>query len=216
MSATSRGPSRAVKRLVVAALGLALVVAMTLGTKFLSPKEAAALNPPPFSAQTYADKTFPKVVATLTKKATDITVLAPAIDANPGAAGKRYGTDVGGGAFAYPVKATGTAVKVDANFALLKVAGLPPKDQVRIPLGAALTGTPVRDAPGTITFGDFEGQTDFQSVANQFKLKMQSEVLSKVDVKSLKGKKVAVVGAYSTGGPPHSYIIQPVSLKVQS
>jgi predicted lipoprotein len=213
MSSLPRGSSRLVKNLAAVAIALVLVVAMVANTKFLTPHEAAALNPPPFSPEAYATKNFPRVVAALTKNATNITVLAPAFDAEPAVAGKQYGTDVGSGTFAFPVKATGAVKDVDADFILVNVPGLPPKDQVRIPLGAAVSGTPVRDATGTITFSDFVGQTDFQSIANEFKLKVQSEVIAKIDPKSLKGKQVTVVGAWSSGGPPHSYIIQPVSIE---
>jgi len=202
------------KNLVASAAVLALIVAMVLSTKFLSPQEAAALNPPEFNAKTYADENFPKVVRVLTDKATDITVLAPAVNEDPAAAGKQYGTDTGSGRFAFAVKATGTVAEADADFILLQVPGLPTKDEVRIPLGAAVSGTPVRDAPGTITFSDFVGQTDFQSVANQLKAKLQSEVTSKLDPKSVKGKTLTVVGAWSSGGPPRSYIIQPVSVTI--
>lgn len=213
MTTLGRGSPRVVKHLVAVALGLVIVVAMVTDTKFLTPEEAAALNPAPFTAEAYATKNFPKIVTALTEKATDITELAKAVDADPAAAGKKYGTDVGSGKFAYPVKATGTVKEVDADFMLLEVRGLPPKDQVRVPLGAAVSGTPVRDATGTITFSDFVGQTDFQSVANAFKLKVQSEVIASIDPPSLKGKQITVIGAWSSGGPPNSYIIQPVSIE---
>jgi predicted lipoprotein len=213
MSNASRASSQAVKTLVGAAVLVAVVVAMVLGTKFVTPEEAAALNPAAFDAKVFADENFPKVVADLTEKATDITVLAPAVAKDPAVAGEQYGADIGSGRFAFPVKATGTVTEVDANFMLLSVPGLAAQEQVRVPVGAALNGTPVRDAPGTITFGDFVGQTDFQAVANEFKLKMQSEVLGAVDPPSLTGKQITVVGAYASGGPPNSYIIQPVSIE---
>jgi predicted lipoprotein len=65
-----------------------------------------------------------------------------------------------------------------------------------------------------MTFSKFQGQTDFQSVANEIKARILADVLGPVDVASLKGKKVTVTGAYSSGGPAKSFIIQPVSLEV--
>jgi predicted lipoprotein len=193
---------------------LLVVLAMFLDTKFLSPEAAAKLNPAAFSAESYAKKEFPKVAESIKAKATDIAVLAPAVTKDLAAAGKQYGNDLGSNAFAFPVKATGTADEVDANFVLLAVPGVPADTKVRIPIGAAVSGTPVRDATGEIKFGDFTGQTDFQSVANQFKLRIQADVLSKVDPPSMKGKTVTVYGAWATGGPPKSFIIQPVSIEV--
>lgn len=207
-------PSRPARQLGVAAAGAAALVAMVLDTTFVSPDEAAAARPAVFSAEEFVDESFPDVVTSLTQMATDITELAPAVAADPAAAGKEYGTDVGSGKFAYAVTATGTVTEVDADFAVLQVPGLPPEVTVRIPLGAAVSGTPVRDAPGTITFSDFVGQTDFQSVANQLKIKIQSDVLSTIEPTSLAGQEVTVVGAWATGGPPSSFIIQPVSIEV--
>lgn len=195
------------------AVGLVVLLgAMALQTTWLSPGEAASLNPTAFNAKTYAEENYPKAVTSITDKAVDITTLAPAVAADVAAAGKKYGVDLGSGKYAFPVKATGTVTSADANFALIQVAGVPEGTTVRIPLGAAVSGTPVRDATGTIKYSDFVGQTDYQSVANQFKLKTQTEVIAKLDAASLPGKQITVVGAYSTGGPAGSYIIQPVSV----
>jgi predicted lipoprotein len=204
------------KRLMAAAVLAALLVAAALDTKFLSPQQVADLNPAPFSAESYVAKEFPKVTAMIKEKATDLAVLAPAIGADPAAAGRQYGQDLGSGTFAFPVKATGMVEQVDANFVRLKVTNVPDDNTVRIPLAQAISGTPVRDATGTIKFGDFTGQSDYQSVANQFKLRMQQDVLAKIDPASLKDKQVTVYGAWSTGGPPKSFIIQPVEIEVVS
>jgi predicted lipoprotein len=214
MADQAGGRSRTVRRLAPPLVLVALLVAMFLDTKFLSPKEAAALNPAAFSAGAYVEKSWPDVVATLTEKGTDIATLAPAIDKDPAVAGKRYGVDVGSGTFAFPVKATGTVGEVDKDFMVVKIPGVPERDTVRLPLGAAITGTPVRDATGSMTFSDFEGQTDFQSVANQLKITMVKDVVGPLKPATLKGKRVSIVGAYSTGGPPNSFIIQPVSGEV--
>ncbi|MGI5493749.1 DUF2291 family protein [Microtetraspora malaysiensis] len=192
----------------------ALVVAAALDTKFLSPQQVADLNPPPFSAESYAADKFPKVTAMVKEKAVDLTVLAAAVESDQGAAGKQYGQDLGTGNFAFSVKATGTVEEVADNFILLAVRDVPKDTVVRIAAGPTLSGTPVRDATGTIKFGDFTDQTDYQSVANQFKLQMQQTVLAKLDTSSLKGKQVAVYGAWSTGGPPKSFLVQPVDIEV--
>ena len=140
------------------------------------PHAGASLNPAAFNAKTYVQTNFPKIRSTLTEKATDIVVLAPAVDKDPAAAAKKYGTDVGSGKYAFPVKATGTVKEVDENFMLVAVPGVPAGDKVRIPLGFAITGTPVRDATGGMTFSDFSGQTDYQSVANELKVKIRADV----------------------------------------
>lgn len=216
MSTLSRGSSRLVKNVTALVIGLALVVAMVASTKFLSPAASAARQPAQFDAKTYAEKNFPLVAAKIAQKATDIKVLAPAVDQNLAAAGAKYGNDLGAGQFAFPVTATGTVTQADAVFLVMSVPGFPAKDTVRIPLDMALSGLPVRDATGSIKFGDFTDQTDYQSVANEFKIIMQKSVLAPVQPSTLKGKRITVVGAWGSGGPPNSYIIQPVSIKVAS
>lgn len=191
-----------------------LLVAAVLDTKFLSPQEVAELNPAKFTASDYAAKEFPKVVALIKENATDLAVLAPAIAADPAAAGRQYGQDLGSGRFAFPVKAVGTVAEVDANFIRLTVPGVPADTTVRIPIAQSLSGTPVRDATGTIKFGDFTDQTDYQAVANQFKIRMQQDVLAAIDPASLAGKQITVYGAWSSGGPPRSFLVQPVEIEV--
>jgi predicted lipoprotein len=214
MSSGTRRWSSSTKKIVGVAVLVVVLVAVVLDTKFLSQQAVAELNPPPFNAETYGTEEFPKVAAAIKEKATDVVVLAKAVAADLPAAGKQYGQDLGSGAYAFPVKATGTAGAVDGNFVVLTVPGMPAGTTVRIPLGAAVSGSPVRDATGEIKFGDFAGQTEFQSVANQFKLRIQQDVLAKADPKSWEGKQVTVYGAWATGGPPNSFNIQPVEIEV--
>jgi predicted lipoprotein len=214
MGIPSRGSSRLVKNVPVVVAVLVLVIAMVADTKFLTTAQSAARQPAQFNAGTYAAKTFPKLVAQIAQKATNITVLAPAVEQNLAAAGAKYGNDLGAGQFAFPVTATGKVTQADENFLVLSVPRLRAKDTVRIPLGIALSGLPVRDATGTIKFGDFEDQSDYQSVANALGLIMKNSVLAPLHPATLKGKRLTVVGAWGSGGPPDSYIIQPVSIKV--
>lgn len=213
---TATAPRFTATRLVVAAAVLVLLAIVVLDTKVVSPQEFAKLNPPPFNAQTWAKKQFPVVAAKVSTDATDVTELAPAIDKDLGAAGKQYGHDLGSGQYSFAIKATGTVKEVDADFVLVDVKGVPDGTEVRIPLGAALNGTPVRDCTGTIAYGDFADQTQYQNAANEFKTRMRQDVLAKLDTKHLEGKKVTVEGGWNTGGPPKSYIIQPTRIEVAS
>lgn len=216
MSSLLRGSSRLVKYVWTAVIGLALVVAMIADTRFLNPADSAAQHAAQFNPKAYAEKNFPKIAAEIADKATNITILAPAVSKDLAAAGAKYGNDLGAGQFAVPVLATGTVSKADADFLVLSVPGLPAKDTVRIPLDNALSGIPVRDATGSIKFGDFDDQTDFQSAANEFKIIMRTTILAPAQPSTLKGKSITVVGAWGSGGPPNSYIIQPVSIEVAS
>lgn len=213
MTHRPRQASRTTRRLLGAAALVALLAAAAWDTKFLSPERAAEVTPATFSAEDYAAEAFPQVREGIKEMAVDLSVLAPAVSEDPAAAAAQYGQDLGSGSFVFPVRATGAATDVDGDFLVLDVPGVPDGVTVRVALGVALSGTPVRDATGNIRFGDFTGQTDFQSVANQFKLLMQRDVLAGVDPPSLLDQHVTVHGAWSTGGPPDSFIIQPVEIE---
>jgi predicted lipoprotein len=202
------------KRTIIAVVWLALIIAMFLGTKFQSMAAAAKDQPAAFNATSYAKQKWPDLVQRIGSKAVDVTTLAAAVDANLPDAGKKYGQDLGAGSYAFAVKATGTVAAVDDNFMTLAVSGMPPQDAVRIPLGMALSGSPIRDATGMIHYGDFTDQTGYQDVANALKTLAQQEVLAKVTPSSLKGKQITVVGAFASGGPPNSYLIDPVKIEV--
>jgi predicted lipoprotein len=215
MSSTRRRSRARTAALAVVLVGL--VGAMAFSTEWLTPEEVEAIDPPAFVAAEFVDETFPEQTQTLRDEATEISVLAPTISADIGSAAEQHdGVDLGNGSFAFPVEATGTVVQVDANYALLKVPELPPRYEVRIALGNAVNGSPVRDATGTLEFGDFPDQTAFQSVANEFKRVIQDKVLAEHEPSSLEGAEVTVTGAWGTGGPPDSYIIQPVEFEVSS
>jgi predicted lipoprotein len=208
--------SRLPKRLLPILTGVVLLVVVVLGTEVVSPAEFRKLNPPAFNGETYGRQTFPKIAAAVSKTATDVTKLAPAISEDLAAAGQEYGQDLGSSQYSFAIKATGTVKEIDEEFVLLDVAGVPKGTQVRIPLGSALNGTPVRDCTGKIRYGDFADQTEYQTVANQFKLRMQKDVIAELDTKGLKGKEITVEGGWNTGGPPDSYIIQPTRIEVGS
>lgn len=203
-----RSPSA--RRAVLSVAGGAVLLAAVASTTFVDADDPLATGQAAFSAEEYVAQEFPGIVEAISGDATDLTVLAAALADDPDAAGTQYGVDLGAGQFAYRVSAAGEVVDVDDDFVYLDVDGL----DVRIPLGTALTGTPVRDATGTIRFGDFTDQNEYQSVANQLKLKIQSEVIAPADPPSLAGRQVTVAGAWSTGGPPDLFIVQPVAIEV--
>lgn len=201
------------RRLVPLVVVVIALVAMVLDTKFLSAKDAGALNPAAFNAKSYASKEFVKITQQFDSDATPLAQLAPAVTKDAAAAAQRYKGKTFSGKYAFATTIKAPVKSVDANFMLLDTPRLGKNVEVRVPLGIPVNGTPVRDASG-LEFRDFTDQTDYQQVANEFKLLIQRNVLSKVETKGLKGKTVEVTGAYETGGPEGSFIIQPTSLKV--
>ena len=190
-----------------------LLGAMAFDTTVISGDRSAEIDGPSFVASEFVEAEFVGVANTIEESAIKASELIPAILADSAAAGAKYGLEVSG-KFVYPISATGVVTKVDERFATVAVDGLPPDASVRFPVGDVVNGSPIRDVTGTMTFGDFPGQTEFQSVSNQFKLKIISDIVSGLDLTRLEGAQVTVVGAWSSGGPASTFVIQPVNIEV--
>lgn len=214
MTRTVQRPSRA-RRLIGPAVVVVAFGALIADTTFVGGDDATAFTVGTFSAEEFVEESFDDLAAVMETNAVDIEELAVAIEDDPDAAGGEFGQDLGAGRFTYQVSATGPVVEVDDDFITM---GVPDEGglDVRIPLTTALSGTPIRDATGEIGFGDFGDQTEYQSVANQLKLRVERDVLGPLDLTSLEGETLTVVGAYVSGGPPDTFIVQPVSIEAGS
>ena len=207
---------------------LALVAALTAGCSKVpgvyvyekdgqaaAAKAGGGADPKAYVAENWAAKIVPTVHA----KAVDVTTVAAAIAKDPAAAGKQYGHQSGTGSpFAYLVKGEGTVTDLDTSVPtgpmtveIDQKGGKPLK--VSIATGPVIAGTAIRDAVGFIGFGDFTNQIDYAEVANQINLKAKSEVLAKVDLKSIKGRTVAFYGAFSALSPGTMFVV-PTELSV--
>ncbi len=209
------------KRGIVIALGVALVVAMGLSTTVKTAEEGAAvasgLNPAKnFSAAEFAAKIFPEIQSALPAKAVDIAILAPEVATDVAAAGTKYGQDLGAGSYAVPVKVAGTVASVDDKFITITVDGMPAGTTVVVPVGTVLNGGPIRDALGNVQFGDVPDQIAFQSVAQEIKALVKTQVLEPANPSSLNGKAITVYGAWKSGGPKATFIVQPTSIEAGS
>jgi predicted lipoprotein len=205
----------------VIVLGLALLVAMGLSTTVKTAEEgakvASGLDPAKgFSAADFAAKIFPEIQSALPGKAVDIAILAPEVAVDVAAAGKKYGQDLGAGSYAVPVKAVGTVASVDDKFITITVDGMPEGTSVVVPIGTVLNGGPIRDALGNVRFGDVPDQIAFQSVAQEIKALIKTKVLDPANPASLNGKTVTVFGAWKSGGPKTTFIIQPTAIEAGS
>lgn len=166
----------------------------------------------PFDPKTYVDGIWAsKIVPTVQQNAVDVTIVAGALAKDPAAAGKEYGKQSGTGSpFAYLVKGTGTVTEVDTEAPTgpltVEIAGAEPL-KIFIATGPVIAGTAIRDGVGFITFGDFTNQIDYQNVANQINNRVKTDVIAKVPVKELKGKKVTFAGAFSALAPGQILVV---------
>ncbi len=210
-------------RLIGLGMIAALLVAMVLSTKFLTPAELAAVGPKKFDAKQTAAELFTKAQAELPAQAKELAEVLSAIQSDPKAAAKKYqAVSPADNAYVFPVTTTATVSEASAASLRLKVAGLPDQTPIFVPLTTAINGTILRDAMG-FKFADAPGQTQYQYVGDELKKLIQAEIAPSVkDPASLKGKKVTVVGVVNvldTGSPPPKakpVNVQPLQIKATS
>jgi predicted lipoprotein len=199
--------------LIFGAAAVILVVAMALNVKVVKLGSEAAAPPGAFNPEAYGQSTFPKVQAEIEKRAVDAATLATALAQNADDAAKKYGVPATIGT-EYSVKFTGVAGKGNYGVYFVKIPGVPDAVTVRVQMGPAINGTAVRDATGTITFGQFTNQIDYQNAGSALNNEIKKQVLSKIDAKALSGKTITVVGAFQYV-VPNSWLITPVKVEVQ-
>jgi predicted lipoprotein len=210
-------------RVVGVVLLVALLVAMVLNTKFLTPAEVAAIAPKPFDPAQTAAGLYAKAQQDLPDQAQPLSEVVPAVQADLKAAGQKYkAVSPAEGSYVFPVTGTGTVAEVTDAALTLRVDGVPSETPVLVPLSTAVNGTVIRDVMG-FKFADAPGQTDYQYVGDELKKLMLAQIGSTVsDPKSLKGKQVTVVGALNiqatgTSVPKAKPLnVQPLSIKAGS
>ena len=209
------------RRILLAAALVVLVVAMLLCTKFLTPAELASIAPKAFDPVATAQDLYTKAQSDLPGRAAELGKVVPAIQSDPKAAADTYkAVSPNENAYVFAVKATGTVVAATDASLQIKVDGVPDQTLVIVPLTTAVNGSVLRDAMG-FKFADAPGQTQYQYVADELKKLMLADLQSSVsDPKSLQGKQVDVVGVVSvtttSGGPvPRAkpVNVQPLSVK---
>lgn len=175
-----------------------------------------------FDATKYVDGIWQdKVLPTVDQQAVDATTLLPALTSDQEAASKQYGNQAGTGSpFAFLVRGTGTVTEVDEDSPshplTVQVDGLKGEGStVQVVTGPVIAGTALRDAVKFIKFSDFTNQLDYADAGTGLNDKVKTEVLAKVDPKSLVGKKVDFAGAFSLVAPG-AVLIVPTKLAAAS
>ena len=199
--------------MIVWAALVVLVAAMAIDTKVVRIGSATSIAPGGFSAAEYGAAEFPKVQSAVERRAVPAATLATAIAHDRAAAGKQYGVAASAGP-ELPVKFSGVAGKNDFGTYDVAIAGLPKSVTVRMQTGPAILGTDLRDATGTITFGQFTNQIEYQNAGAALNKQLKKDVLAKVDTSNLTGKTVTVVGVFQLTDPA-SWLVTPVRLDVK-
>ena len=211
VTATRRART-SLRSLVPAAAVLALLAAMALDTRVVRIGSPTAAQPGAFSAAEYGKSEFPKVRAAIEGRAVDAATLAAALAQDPAAAARRYGVAASGGP-ELAVRFTGVAGHEESGVYDVAVTGVPATLTIRVQTGPAINGTDLRDAAGTISFGQFTNQIAYQNAGSALNKEMKRQVLSKVDAGKLAGRTISVVGAFQLASPDN-WLVTPVTLDV--
>jgi predicted lipoprotein len=195
------------------AVALLLLVAMVLDTKVVRIGSKQDVRADAFSAEAYGKKAFPPIQAEIEKTAVDAKVLAAAIAEDKAAAGEKYGKPGSVGPI-FPVRFSGVVGEGRAGIFAVAVEGLPEGLKVRVQTGPAINGTEVRDATGTVAFGQFTNQIEYQDAGSALNNEIKANVLAGLDRDKLTGKKVDVVGVFQLINPA-GWLVTPVRVKTQ-
>jgi predicted lipoprotein len=212
-NATTRRTRPSLKLGVGVVCVILLLVAMALNTKVVNINSQVAAQPGAFDPAAYGAAQFPKIQSEIESRAVDAATLAAAIAKDPTAAGTKYGVQGEIGP-EFSVKFTGVAGAQTFGVYTISVPGVSNSVTVRVQTGPAINGTDVRDATGSITFGQFTNQIDYQNAGSALNNEVKSQVLAKVDTAKLTGKTVSIVGVFQLV-VPNSWLITPVRLDVQ-
>jgi predicted lipoprotein len=95
----------------------------------------------------------------------------------------------------------------------IAIDGMPEGVGVRVQTGPAINGTEVRDATGTVDFGQFTNQIEYQDAGAALNNEVKAQVLGDLDRDKLPGKSIEVVGVFQLINPAN-WLVTPVLLKV--
>ena len=192
---------------------LLVSVLMALDTKVVKIGSKEDVRTEAFSPAAYGKKAFPAIRARIEKGAVDAVALASAITEDKAAAGEKYGKPGSVGPI-FPVKFSGVVGEGKSGMFPVAIDGLPEGLLVRVQTGPAINGTEVRDATGTVSFGQFTNQIEYQDAGSALNNEIKAQVLADLDRDKLTGKKIDVVGVFQLINPA-GWLVTPVRLKVQ-
>jgi predicted lipoprotein len=201
------------KLIISAVFAVAVVGAIALDTKVVAIGSESDVRKQAFSPETYGAEQFPKIQADIEKRAVAANELATAIVADKKAAGEKYGVATSTGPV-IPVTLTGTFSTRKSSINEIKIDGLPPETVVRVQTGPAVNGTDLRDATGTIEFGQFTNQIQYQDAGSAINNEMKKVVLGNLDVETLDGKSATVTGVFKLINPKN-WLVTPVKVEVK-
>jgi len=178
--------------LVSAALAVIVVAAIAFDTAVVRIGSENDVRQQAFSPETFGAEQFPKIKKAAAEKSGTATSTGPVI----------------------PVTLTGVFGARKSNTNEMKIDGLPPETVVRVQTGPAVNGTDLRDATGTIEFGQFTNQIQYQDAGSAINNEMKKAVFAGLDADALDGKQATVVGVFKLINPKN-WLVTPVKVELK-
>jgi len=121
------------------------------------------------------------------------------------------------GELSFIVKGSGTVTEVKnklrSGYLALDLDGNDSDIKTRLQIGPVFKGSAVRDSISLISYDNYKNQIEWAQVSVSFHQLIEKNVLSKVDIPSLQGKKVEFIGCFTV--KPGALQITPVELTVK-
>lgn len=156
---------------IILAVILAVLIAIGLNTKVVKIGSAQDAAEQAFAPDKYGEKAFPEIQKSVEARAVDVVTLAMALNADANAAKTKYG--IGDALPVFSVSLTGVVGEGQSGIYQVNVAGLADDLKIRLQTGPAINGTDLRDATGSIHFGDFKNQIEYQNAGSGINREMK-------------------------------------------
>lgn len=165
--------------------------------------------PASFDAAAYVTTAWPRVLEEAERRAVELQAArASSATAGAGPASTR----------AVFVRVTGVVTEVDrrSRVGLVRIrTGAGASALVAVQVGPVVRGSAVRDALPFVRFTDFANQTEFAAVSNALNDRVLRDVVGPVDLESLTGRTIAVIGAASFAGGDRPVELVPVRIRLE-
>ena len=199
----------------------ALLVAMTLSTRFVTPDELASIGPEKFDPAQTAEDLFAKANETIPDAATPLPELLTGLQKDVAkTADDLKASRPNDTTYLFPVRGTATVVATQQQAVDITVDGVPETTPLSLASGPSLNGAVLRDALG-FSFGDASNQTTYQQVGDQLKALVTDQVAQGTGGKLAPGATLDFTGIVSvtdTGMPQPAakpVQIQPLTVEVR-
>lgn len=182
----------------------ALLVAMVLSTRFVTPDELASIGPEVFDPAQTAEDLFAEANETIPDSATPLPELLTGLQKDiPRTAEDLEASKPNDTTYLFPVRGTATVVATQQQAIEITVEGVPETTPLSIASGPATNGAVLRDALG-FKFGDASNQTTYQQVGDELKALVRKQIDEGTGAKLAPGSRLEFTGIVSvtdTGMP---------------